>query len=491
MKASNDVIIAGGGFAGLLTAAALVQRGFKVCVVEPHSPPPDVLRGELLHARGVRTLRALGLAEAVERAGSVPVDGFAAFAPASSSPVVLPYRQGHGIGIEHRALVETLQRELRASPNVEMVMGPRAADVIRQHGRIVGLRCAGGEELRAPVVIAADGRLSKLRKALGIPTSVELLSHTVATSVRDVALPVPSHGHVFLGAPGPILAYPFGSHAIRVQLDIGIRAAKESGGLVPYLEAEYLPHVPASLRGAIREALHSRPLMASANHAIYTEFCVAPGAALVGDAAGCSHPLTATGMTIALHDAETLAANLATHGLGDEALLAYQKGRNAFVRARETFAHALYEVFRGEEEGCRMLRDGVFDYWRSDRARRASMDILTGEESGMRAFVSEYLRVAFVSARRTLPATSIEPMASMLMAAGRSMSFATDRALARLATGRMRRLEPFPIDDAAPTLLPFDASRGSRRLRRLLREHSRPQAPRAPREIVRERVLQD
>jgi len=485
MRPEHDVIIAGGGFAGLVTATALARRGFSICIVEPHAIQPDVLRGELLHARGFRSLESLGLADAVRRAGAVEVDGFAAYAAGSGSPVILPYSKGHGIGIEHRALVEALRTALLEYSNVDLVMGPRAADVIRHDGRVVGLRCAGGEEFRGKLVIAADGRLSKIRKALGIPTSVELLSHTLATSLRGVPLPVPGHGHVFVGAMGPVLAYPFADDAIRVQLDVSVRAAKDSGGLVPYLVSEYLPHVPVVLRQPLLAALQERPLMASANHAIYTEFCVARGAALVGDAAGCSHPLTATGMTIALHDAETLAASVAKRGLGDDALLAYQRGRNAFVRARETFAHALYEVFRGEEEGARVLRAGVFDYWRDERARRASMDILTGEESGMRALVAEYLRVAFVAARGTLPSTSLEPMTSMLIAAGRSMSFATDRALAGLATDRMRALVPYPIDDALKAFRPLGASRGSRRLRKLLRETARPSAPRSVRDRPR------
>lgn len=475
MRSHHDVIIAGGGFAGLVTAASLARRGFSVCVVEPHAIQPDVLRGELLHARGVRSLQALGLLDQVRASGSVAVDGFATYAPGSSTPILLPYSKGHGLGIEHRVLVNALRSALLAYPNVELVVGPRATDVIRQDGRVVGLRCAGGEEFRGKLVIAADGRLSKVRKALGISTSVELLSHTLATSLRGVDLPVPNHGHVFVGAVGPVLAYPFGDDAVRIQLDVSVRAAKDSGGLVPYLVEEYLPHVPVALRRPLLAALQERPLMASANHAIYTEHCVAPGAALVGDAAGCSHPLTATGMTIALHDAEVLTAQVARHGLTDTALLAYQKGRNAFVRARETFAHALYEVFRGEEEGARVLRAGVFDYWQSDRARRASMDILTGEESGMRAFVGEYLRVAFVAAKSTFPRRSLEPMSSMLIAAGRSMSFATDRALVGLANGRMHSLEPFPVDDAEHR--PLAGARGSRRLRKLLRETARPRAP--------------
>lgn len=476
-----DVILAGGGFAGLVTATALARLGLRLCIVEPHATAPDVLRGELLHARGVRALEELGLAGAMRAAGSVDVYGFAAYAPGSSTPVVLPYSKGYGMGLEHRAMVDALRGEVEQYPNVTWMMGPRASDVIRQNGRVVGLRCAGGEEFRAALVIAADGRLSKVRKALGIPTSVELLSHTLATSLHDVALPVPGHGHVFVGAVGPMLAYPFGARSVRVQLDVSVRAAKNSGGLVPYLLSEYLPHLTPQLRRPLRDALLEKPLMASANHAIYTEFCVAPGAALVGDAAGCSHPLTATGMTIALHDAQTLAATVQKLGLGDDALLAYQKARSGFVRARETFAHALYEVFRADDVGARALRSAVFDYWKSDRSRRASMDILTGEESGLRAFVGEYLRVVGTATRSTLPRppTSLEPMAGMLLAAARSMSFATDRVLARLATERMQSLVPFPVDD--PNAPPV-ASRGSRRLRTLLREHARSRARRPVRE---------
>ena len=471
-----DVILAGGGFAGLVTAAALARVGLRICIVEPHACAPDVLRGELLHARGVRALEELGLADAMRAAGSVDVHGFAAYAPGSNAPVVLPYSKGVGMGLEHRAMVDALRAQVERYPNVTLVMGPRASDVIRQNGRVVGLRCVGGEEFRAPLVIAADGRLSKVRKALGIPTSVELLSHTMATSLHDVDLPVPGHGHVFVGAVGPMLAYPFGANSVRIQLDVSIRAAKDSGGLVPYLVSEYLPHLTPELRLPLQRALSARPLMASANHAIYTEFCVAPGAALVGDAAGCSHPLTATGMTIALHDAQTLAANVDKLGLGDDALLAYQKGRNGFVRARETFAHALYEVFRADEPGAQALRSAVFDYWKADRSRRASMDILTGEESGMRAFIGEYLRVVGVAAKRTLPRPN-----AMLLAAARSMSFATDRVLARVATERMQSLVPFPIDDTNPALLV--ASRSSRRLRTLLREHARSRAPRTAHDL--------
>src|SRR5690606_17248048 len=81
-----------------------------------------------------------------------------------------------------------------------------------------------------------------------------------------------------------------------------------------------------------------------------------------------------------------------------EALLAYQQRRYQYVRAREAFAQALFEVFRGRDAGDRSLRDAVFRYWESPRARRRSMEILVGEESRTRVFAAEYARVAVLSA---------------------------------------------------------------------------------------------
>ena len=47
----------------------------------------------------------------------------------------------------------------------------------------------------------------------------------------------------------------------------------------------------------------------------------------------------------------------------------------------------------GRGDGPRALRAGIFRYWRAPHARSASMDILSGDESGTDAFVREYLKV--------------------------------------------------------------------------------------------------
>jgi hypothetical protein len=112
---------------------------------------------------------------------------------------------------------------------------------------------------------------------------------------------------------------------------------------------------------------------------------------------------------VALNDIHTLAAELARSGgggpAGDEgaridlALERYQAARYEFVRAREILADGLYDVFRRGDDGAKVVRNGLSRYWSSGaRARAASLALLSGHESRLRAFVAEYVWVVGESA---------------------------------------------------------------------------------------------
>jgi len=60
----------------------------------------------------------------------------------------------------------------------------------------------------------------------------------------------------------------------------------------------------------------------------------------------------------------------------------------------------MYEVFREAGPGALSLRAGMFRYWQaSERSRRASMQILAGEDSRVTSFLAEYARVMAGSGR--------------------------------------------------------------------------------------------
>jgi squalene monooxygenase len=398
----SDVLVVGGGFAGLCAAAALSRAGATVTVLEAHEGPLPAFRGELLHSPGVRALREIGLGEVVCADFGVDVQGFAAFEGFDRKAVLLPYanRSIPGFGFDHGRLVKHLRRDVARHPRVEVVTRARVEGLVYERGRTVGVRCSSGIEHRASLVVGADGRHSKVRKLLGIGANTTLLSHMVVVSLEGDLLPAPGFGHVFVGPPGPALAYPYAEHKVRMCIDVPLEAAAGRERIASYVRERIAHYLPERLRGALLAALDRGDFSGVANHAIYTATCVAPGVALIGDAGGCSHPLTATGMTAALHDVSTLAACLSGSAKVDDALRTYQRRRYRFVRAREVFAHAMYEVFRDAGPGALSLRSGMFRYWEAnERARRASMQILAGEDSRVTSFLAEYVRVMGDSGR--------------------------------------------------------------------------------------------
>jgi 2-polyprenyl-6-methoxyphenol hydroxylase-like FAD-dependent oxidoreductase len=392
--ARMGVILVGGGFAGLTTAAALSSLGLDVTVIEASATARAGFRGELLHPRGTRELRKLSLDGALSSSKAVGVDGFAVYRDGDAKPVMLPFAGGEGVGFAHEELVAALRAEVASRSNVRILAPLRAEAPLVEQGKVVGVRTADGAVHRAELVVAADGRRSRMRASLGIEDRSELLSYSVIASLEGDVLPELRYGNVFLGGPGPILAYPYAPGRVRMCIDVPLGLATGETRLRAFIRDHHAPFLPEPIRTELVAALAREPFRACANHAIVLASYVRPGFVLVGDAGGCSHPLTATGMTIALHDAIELAEAVRRRGLTEEALALYQGRRNRFVRAREAFAQSLYDVFRGADQGTQALRLGVFRYWEgSERARRASMAILSGEVSGSASLVGELARV--------------------------------------------------------------------------------------------------
>jgi 2-polyprenyl-6-methoxyphenol hydroxylase-like FAD-dependent oxidoreductase len=446
----TDALVAGGGFAGLVAARALSWTGLNVAVLEARTAPLPAFRGELLHPPAVRTLEALGLLTALRNAGGVDIEGFAAF-DAAGCEVRLPYARGRGLALEHNLLVQTLRDELRRD-GVRIVEGFRVEAVLSEAGRAVGLRATDGREMRARLIVAADGRSSKIRGMLGLRGDTTLASYSVAVALDGMPVAAPGYGHVFTAAPGPVLAYPFARNGVRMCIDVPRDIPRGRGPLAEYLLATYAPHLPEPTRSALEGALAQGDFEVCANHVVATAACAVKGAVLLGDAGGCSHPLTATGMTAALHDAQTLAAVVRQRGVGDDALLAYQRRRYRYVRAREIFAQALYIALRGQGQGAAALREGVFEYWRGGtRERAASMSILAGDESSPAAFAREYSTVLAVAARgvgadlvHEGPAYTARTLRDLGSVAAQCFKVAYGRAWATLSNQGVRELATVP-----------------------------------------------
>ena len=208
----------------------------------------------------------------------------------------------------------------------------------------------------------------------------------------DGAAPCPEFANVFAG-PVPVLAYQIQPGSVRVMFDLR-KDPRDGAPSKP--EPAHLAPLPAAFRAAVGRALEDQPPLVSASYSVIPEAVVKGRVVLVGDAAGCCHPLTATGLTVCTRDALRLRQALAERD-GDvpRALADYARRREGPQRTRLALAGALYEAFSAQSPEMRLLRRGLLQYWaRSPRGRAVSMALLSTHEGRMGVMAAEYARVA-------------------------------------------------------------------------------------------------
>lgn len=419
-----DVVIIGAGIAGCAAAQALAladpERRRKILLIDRHPGSSPRFAGEFIHPRGAQILDDLGFYPALKAAGAVDVDGFTVLERAEGRYVELPYgeipdQRAQGLAAHHKVLVRTMRQVVRARPQVELFEGWSIHELLRGSGeRVHGVTLTGpaGQQVKihADLVIGADGKASQVRKLAGIPDQRQTVGFTVGLELRNARLPAPTWGNIILGAWGPVLVYPItrspdGDLVYRVTLDLPHNLPAKGARLAEFLLETFVPYLPHPLADQIADAItaHKGPFEMAPTVNLPAPTAVLPGLALIGDAGGCSHPITASGMTMGLRDAECLAeearrrSDAPTHEawLDDGSLRRYRAEHDRYVPTRQALADAIYEVFRGGNEGARAIQRALFDYWASGPTARArSMALLSCAEGRPQVFLSEYLKAA-------------------------------------------------------------------------------------------------
>jgi flavin-dependent dehydrogenase len=162
MRRDADIVVAGASTAGLLTAALLAESGRRVILVDQNKQVDPAHRSLIVTSRLQDVLGDCG-----QNAITARVDRFELTAGDHSITVSL---QEPDFVIERRELINLLAHRARAA-GVELRMGQRIAGMRPfDSGVRVNVDGAGERlELRAPVVIGADGASSEVASAAGWP----------------------------------------------------------------------------------------------------------------------------------------------------------------------------------------------------------------------------------------------------------------------------------------------------------------------------------
>lgn len=398
-----DDLVVGAGPVGAAYALAAVRAGRQVCVLEAHPDAAKRLAGEWLHPAGVAALKRLGVADVLDRIEAQPGCGFVVWHPGEEA-VVLDYPEGTGISFDHARLVAAL-REALADAGADVRYGVRAQNVAAD-GTCVAKANDGAElRWRARRIVAADGRNSVARRGRdGVP--LQSLGAMTGVLLRDVDLPYEGYGHVFLGGPGPVLVYRLDAHHVRVNIDVPPAWAtlkRHPAALV----AAVTPVLPPVLAAALADAVSTGRVQWAATQFRVRRDYAHGRIALVGDAVGCAHPLTAAGLAFGFGDAAELLAT-SRHAI-------YVRRRRAATVVPELLAAALYEVFVGGGDDAEALRRAVFASWRRDPGLRVkTMRLLGLESTRRRDFAWAFARIGADAATAAWRAGGAETAARLV-----------------------------------------------------------------------------
>jgi squalene monooxygenase len=380
--ANFDVIVGGGGIAGTAVAAALQQLDYQILLVEPGQYDERRLAGEVFHPPGVTALAELGLLPPLSEIPAVTINGF--FVSCGDNCIRLPYdavpaHRGPGLCLEHSLIRERMLATIGTLPKVTLNRGGRVVGIDQSDPSHLVVEVREGtrsQVYRCRMLVIADGSPSRLACLAGIDVYRRRISTVWGYRLTAENLPPGGFCQVFLGAATPILFYPIGNDGARILFDFPYESARPPTVTECLALAETLP---GSLRSEVTHVIRRKQRMSVLAQAITTRRVVSGRAVLVGDAGGCCHPLTATGMTRCVSDALLLRnALVERHGDFPAALQLYQRRRRWPQATRLVLADALRDAFTGTSPESRVMRNGVFALWR-DRSvgRSATLALLS------------------------------------------------------------------------------------------------------------------
>jgi flavin-dependent dehydrogenase len=350
MALTSDVLVVGGGPAGLAAAIALRKHGIDVLLADALQPPIDKACGEGILPRSRRELTRLGV-ELDARHGAA--FGGIRFCD-DHSTVSADFRSGQGIGLRrvvlHTALIEHAQEV-----GVRMLWGTRVNLNLSQPATL------NGKPVRYRYLVGADGHSSRVRPWAGLERG-SLLTRRFGFRTHYRITPWSPYIEIHWGPLGQAYVTPVSAEEICVAILTRFSGAARSGDVIQSIPAlrERLMHAEITTRerGAITTTFRLRRVVRGT-------------VALIGDASGSVDAISGEGMALGFRQAQGLAGaicndNLAPYAAGHAEILRLpqtlarlillmdrwpslrRKAMNVFARDPHLFAELL-QVHNGEE----------------------------------------------------------------------------------------------------------------------------------------------
>lgn len=315
----TDIVIAGGGIAGLTLAVLLADAGLKTCVVDPAAKPE---KKSPLKPSG-RTVALMNSSLEVIKAAGIWDDVLAASGPLHAMRIIdtsiehQPPQENlfeatelglaqYGYNIPNALLRECLLKKAARTKNLTLIMETAVQDYAAGQTHIKAI-LKNGTRVKARVIVGADGRDSVIRNIAGITVTRKEYDQTALTFLIRHSKPHHQIATEFHRPPGPLAFVPLPGDMSSV---VWVERHNNAENLIRLKQNELEAHLGKLSHGRLGElklasAVESWPLCS-----ITAQGLIAPRAALIAEAAHVMSPITAQGLNLSLRDVAALAETL-------------------------------------------------------------------------------------------------------------------------------------------------------------------------------------
>jgi len=353
-----DIIISGGGIAGLTLALLLGNEGMKVHLIDPAPPPkPGAIkpngRTVALMQSSLDVLKASGVWDDIEplatplREMCIIDDSIKGHPPQRTDfPAADIGMEAFGANIPNGKLRSILFSHARASKNITLHT-PDMLNSYKVDASNIEATLNSGKILRAPLIIGADGRNSAVRKMAGIKCRASDYKQSAITCLINHSRSHNNTSTEFHRTDGPLALVPLPGNQSSVVWVTRPDTADELLRLDKDSFTRALQGKTLDILGGItlETPPESWPLSS-----LKAERLTAPRCALVAEAAHVISPITAQGLNLSLRDVRALAETISdAHKLGLDygsaaTLNAYEKQRRLDITARVRGVNSLNAI---------------------------------------------------------------------------------------------------------------------------------------------------
>jgi flavin-dependent dehydrogenase len=312
MSSSADVVIVGARCAGSPLATLLAREGVSVAVVEQAQFPRDTLSTHIFEADGLAFLNRLGLTEQLRGTGAPFVGRLDNRTDDFRVSIDWPQLPGDigGIAAIRRFVLDPILAQAAEEAGAEVLMSTKVTGLREHGGRVAGVRVAGPSgdaELRARLVVGADGRNSTVARLCGAR------KYNVTPNQRALY-----YGYFEGADPGPEPTFVFHRWSDRFVLgcpaDSGLYLAMTMPGLAALNrfrsdpEGCFMEHVLSCepVAQAVGGARRVDKVLGAVRWEGFFREATGPGWVLTGDAGHFKDPAAGRGIGDAFRQAEAL-----------------------------------------------------------------------------------------------------------------------------------------------------------------------------------------